>query len=87
MRKNTFTGHFRNDHSEHRHDHDHEAGDLRSRREEHHHKHLHVAEGLKDCKVVISHGMGRRAWGDLRAKGIEMIVTDETDAERSVYCI
>jgi predicted Fe-Mo cluster-binding NifX family protein len=49
-------------------------------REEHH----HVAEGLKDCNVVISHGMGRRAWEDLRAKGVEMIVTDETDVQQSV---
>jgi predicted Fe-Mo cluster-binding NifX family protein len=77
MRKNTFTAHFRNDHSEH-HDHKHEL------REEHHHKHHHVAEGLKDCNVVISHGMGRRAWEDLRAKGIQMIVTDETDVEQSL---
>jgi len=78
MRKNTFTGHFRNDHSERHHHHHNEGG------EEHHHKHQHVAEGLKDCNVVISHGMGRRAWEDLRAKGIEMIVTDETDVENVV---
>ena len=74
MRKNTFTGHFRNEHPQERH-HD---------EDEHHHKHQHVAEGLKDCNVVISHGMGRRAWEDLRAKGIEMIVTDETDVEKAV---
>lgn len=77
MRKNTFTGHFRNEHEEHHHHHGSE--------EEHSHKHHQVAEGLKDCNVVISHGMGRKAWEDLRAKGIEMIVTDETDVERSVY--
>lgn len=82
MRQNTFTGHFRGDHQEeHEHDyhghHHHEGKD-------HQHKHQQVAEGLKDCDVVISHGMGRRAWEDLRAKGIEMIVTDETDADTAV---
>jgi predicted Fe-Mo cluster-binding NifX family protein len=28
--------------------------------------------------------MGRRAWEDLRARGIEMIVTDETDVDTAV---
>jgi predicted Fe-Mo cluster-binding NifX family protein len=28
--------------------------------------------------------MGRRAWEDLRARGIEMIVTDETEVEKAV---
>jgi predicted Fe-Mo cluster-binding NifX family protein len=81
MRKNTFTGHFRREHQK--------------RPEQHHgqphhrgtgdpHAHHSVAEGLKDCQVVISHGMGRKAWEDLRARGIEMIVTDETDVEKAV---
>jgi predicted Fe-Mo cluster-binding NifX family protein len=48
------------------------------------HGHHRVAEGLKDCAAVISHGMGRRAWEDLRSRGIEMIVTDETDVEKAV---
>lgn len=39
---------------------------------------------LKDCQVVISRGMGRRAWEDLRAAGIEMIVTDEVEIDRAV---
>jgi predicted Fe-Mo cluster-binding NifX family protein len=41
-------------------------------------------EGLKDCSVIISHGMGRRAWQDLGAMGVEIIVTDETDVERAL---
>jgi predicted Fe-Mo cluster-binding NifX family protein len=28
--------------------------------------------------------MGRRAWEDLRAHGIEMIVTDETEVQKAV---
>jgi predicted Fe-Mo cluster-binding NifX family protein len=77
LRKNTFTGHFKRDHHEHQHgEHHHGSGDP--------HKHESVAEGLIDCQVVISHGMGRMAWEDLRDRGIEMIVTDETDVESAV---
>ncbi len=78
MRRNTFTGHFRGgsegrDHG--RHDHQ-GAGDP--------HGHRSAWKGLNDCQVVISHGMGRKAWEDLRAREIEMIVTDETDVERAL---
>jgi len=77
MRQNTFTGHFRGDQEGHQHgQHHHGAGDP--------HDHDSAAEGLSDCNVVISHGMGRRAWEDLRARGIEMIVTDETEVEKAV---
>ncbi|MCG3156394.1 MAG: hypothetical protein DKINENOH_03018 [bacterium] len=76
MRRNTFTGHFRGGgaHGDGRHDHS--KGDE--------HAHQTVAEGLQDCQTVISHGMGRRAWEDLRSRGIEMIVTDETEVERAL---
>ena len=76
MRLNTFTGHFRGDESHGDGRHDHRKGDE--------HAHQTVAEGLQDCQVVISHGMGRRAWEDLRNRGIEMIVTDETEVERAL---
>jgi predicted Fe-Mo cluster-binding NifX family protein len=69
MRLNTFSGHFR-------------GGDRRGHGEEG--RHETVAEALGDCSVVISHGMGRRAWEDLRARGIEMIVTNETEVENAV---
>ena len=77
MRRNTFTGHFRGHHEGHQHrEHYHGAGDP--------HDHDSAAEGLSDCNVVISHGMGRRAWEDLRARGIEMIVTDEREVKKAV---
>lgn len=77
MRQNTFTGHFSGKHPHHEPgEHHHGAGDP--------HVHQSVAEGLKDCRVVISQGMGRKAWEDLRARGIEMIVTDETGVENAV---
>jgi predicted Fe-Mo cluster-binding NifX family protein len=78
MRQNTFTGHFRGHHEGHQHvEHQHGTGGT--------HGHDSAAEGLGDCNVVISHGMGRRAWEDLRARGIEMIVTDETEVEKAVH--
>lgn len=77
MRENTFTGHFRGHHEGQQHgEHLHGAGDP--------HDHNSAAEGLGDCRVVISHGMGRRAWEDLRARGIEMIAPDETEVEKAV---
>ncbi len=75
LRPNTFTRHARGETHQHG-DHQHGHGDP--------HAHESVAAGLGDCSVVISHGMGRKAWEDLRARGIEMIVTDETDVEKAV---
>ena len=78
LRKNTFTGHFTRNHAE-------QAG-----KEHHHHgsgesdSHQSVVNGLGDCSVVISRGMGRKAWEDLRAKGLEMIVTDQQEVGRAV---
>jgi len=77
MRKNTFTGHFRAGHRHH-YDTEHVPGSGDG------HGHHSVGEGLKDCNVVISNGMGRKAWEDLRKQGIEMIVTDESDIEKAV---
>jgi predicted Fe-Mo cluster-binding NifX family protein len=77
MRPNTFTRHFQQQERD------------QTPREHHHgeddpHAHHSAAEGLADCTVVISHGMGRKAWEDLRGRGIEMIITDETDVEKAV---
>jgi predicted Fe-Mo cluster-binding NifX family protein len=77
MRRNTFTRHFRGEHERHTQGEHHHSG-------EDAHAHDSLAEGLGDCRAVISHGMGRRAWEDLRARGIEMIVTDETEVQRAV---
>ena len=77
LRENTFTRHFSGKHQAGEHgEHHHGKGDP--------HAHESAAKGLSDCQVVISHGMGRRAWEDLRARGIEMIVTDETDVATAV---
>jgi predicted Fe-Mo cluster-binding NifX family protein len=87
MRPNTFTGHFRGGHGEGEHghgEHGHGAGEGHQHGSGDGRGHGAVAEGLGDCGVVISHGMGRAAWEDLRARGIEMIVTDERDVDTAV---
>jgi predicted Fe-Mo cluster-binding NifX family protein len=77
MRRNTFTRHFRGHGEGHgQGEHHHGGGDA--------HGHDSLVEGLGDCRAVISHGMGRRAWEDLRAHGIEMIVTNETEVQKAV---
>jgi len=67
---NTFTGHARGMHE----------------RGIHHQYDTHSAiiEALKDVKVVISHGMGRRLYDDLKNAGIDVYVTDETDVDEVI---
>jgi len=66
---NTFTGHARG---------------LDKRGSHNYDSHSTIIEALKDVKVVISHGMGRRLYDDLRDSKIEVYVTDETDVEEAV---
>ncbi|PMQ01261.1 MAG: iron-molybdenum cofactor biosynthesis protein [Dictyoglomus sp. NZ13-RE01] len=68
-RPNTFTGHARGlHHSGHG----------------HYDTHGDIINALRDCNVVISHGMGRRLYDDLRSAGIQVIVTEETDVKRAL---
>jgi predicted Fe-Mo cluster-binding NifX family protein len=46
-------------------------------------RHGPILTALSDCKVVISHGLGRRIYNDLKNDGIEVFVTDETDVQRA----
>jgi len=64
-RENTFTGHARGL----------EGADHSFDR------HTPILEALKDCQVVISHGMGRRIYEDLKNAGLEVFVTEKTDVE------
>lgn len=67
-RPNTFTGHVRGLEG---------AGHKIDR-------HTPILNGLKDCKAVITHGMGRRIYNDLKEIGIEVFVTDETDVNKAI---
>lgn len=67
-RLNTFTDHTQG----------HEHG------EEHRYNHGPILEALKDCNIVISNGMGRRIYEDLKTKGIDVIVTNETDVNKAL---
>ncbi len=66
---NTFTGHARGLHHTGHH---------------HYDSHATIIENLRDCKAVISHGMGRRLYEDLTSAGIEVYVTDETDVDKAI---
>jgi predicted Fe-Mo cluster-binding NifX family protein len=45
--------------------------------------HQRLAEGLSDCKYLVSLGMGWRLIDDLKSKGVTPIVTAVTDAEEA----
>ena len=47
-------------------------------------RHTPILNALSDCKVVISHGMGRRIYDDLKGIGIEVFVTEETDVKKAL---
>jgi predicted Fe-Mo cluster-binding NifX family protein len=47
-------------------------------------RHGPILSALSDCKTVISLGMGRRIYDDLKGAGIEALVTDETDVQKAI---
>jgi len=47
-------------------------------------RHGPILAALSDCQVVISHGMGRRIYEDLKQANIDVYITDEIDAERAM---
>ncbi len=47
-------------------------------------KHKRIIEALRDCDVVISKGMGRRLYLDLKESGISPIITDMEDVEKAL---
>ena len=66
---NTSTGHARGIHNSGSHQYD---------------THSAIIDAFKDVKVVISHGMGRRLYDDLKNAGITVYVTDETNVDEAV---
>ena len=47
-------------------------------------RHGPILAALKDCEAVISHGMGKRIYEDLRNAGIIAYVVNETDADEAL---
>jgi predicted Fe-Mo cluster-binding NifX family protein len=43
-----------------------------------------ILNALSDCKVVISHGMGRRIYDDLKNANIETFITEETEVQKAL---
>jgi len=79
MRMNTFTHHMKNDNGS---DHTHRGRGNENRNHSHNHK--SVVNGLADCQVIISGGMGMGAINNLSAAGKEIIITDEKLSEQAV---
>lgn len=46
--------------------------------------HAGIIEAIKDVQVVISCGMGKRLYDDLKHAGKEVYVTDTTDPEEAI---
>ncbi len=77
IRKNSFTDHAIGKNEENVHDHENGHGGGHGNND----GHKRLAEGLKDCKYLISHGMGWKLVEDIKSLGIEPLVTSETNAE------
>ncbi|MDI6861181.1 MAG: NifB/NifX family molybdenum-iron cluster-binding protein [Caldisericia bacterium] len=66
---NTFTGHH---------------GGIHNRGLHHFDTHSAIIEALKDVNIVISHGMGRRLYDDLKNAGIDVYVCNETNVDEAI---
>lgn len=77
IRKNSFTDHTIGKNEENVHDHENGHGGGHGNND----GHKRLAEGLKDCKYLISYGMGWKLVEDIKSLGIEPLVTSETNAE------
>lgn len=56
------------------------CGESKGESETEHHK--AILEILKDCKAIISCGMGKRIYNDLKKAGIELFIIEETDVDK-----
>jgi predicted Fe-Mo cluster-binding NifX family protein len=46
--------------------------------------HITMIRNVKDCKFVVSYGMGNRIYNDLADNGITPVVTDEKTVEEAL---
>jgi predicted Fe-Mo cluster-binding NifX family protein len=49
--------------------------------------HQQMFEGIKDCDILLSRGMGRGAYLDLQQLGIRPIVTDIADVDTAIQAV
>jgi predicted Fe-Mo cluster-binding NifX family protein len=77
VRRNPLAGYFRGPHAYRPgRNHENDAGCLDAC--------LAVEDTLRDCDAIISHRLGGRACKGLRARGIDLIATEETQVEQAV---
>ncbi len=67
-RKNEFTGHRRGIKGS-----EHEPG-----------RHGPILTALKDCNIIISHGMGKRLLSDIKVAGLEPYLTEEEYVAKAI---
>ena len=75
IRKNSFTDHALSKTEGNNHGYNHGGGHGNND------GHKRLAEGLIDCKYLISHGMGWKLVEDIKSFGIEPLVTTESNVE------
>ena len=51
----------------------------------HHHSHDSIIQALGDCQVVISRGMGRRIYEDLRGANIQSMITSLSGVDETLH--
>lgn len=73
-RVNTFSHHAKTGGVDHGHSHS----------QGHGHSHDAILNALSDCQVVVSRGMGRRIYDDLRGVNIESMITNVSTVEDAV---
>ena len=49
--------------------------------------HEQMFEGIKDCDILVSRGMGRGAYLDLQQLGIKPIITDIADIDMAIQAV
>ncbi len=79
MRMNTFTHHMKKEQGE-----GHQNRGHKPENQKHSHNHRSLVDGLSDCQVVISGGMGKGAINSLSSSGMEIIITDEKESRDAV---
>jgi predicted Fe-Mo cluster-binding NifX family protein len=62
------------------------TGHARGLEHSNHHidRHGPILNALNDCNTVISNGMGRRIYEDLKSSGIQALITDEKNVKSAI---
>lgn len=68
-------------------EHHHHSSDQHGLDESSHNKHISMAEAIKDCKILLSRGMGDGAYQSMLQLNIKPIVTDIKNIDEAVQAV